>query len=159
MTPGYAERDARLAASLGLPTDAIARVPLQRLAEQSDVLFVIAPGGSSTYHAVDAEFLGRMKSTAVLVNIGRGTIVDSDALAEALRRGTIWGAGLDVVEGEPRIGAEHPLVQEPRCVILPHIGSATTPSRIGTGRLAAYNVIAGVLGEDMPSEVNLTGTV
>ncbi|KAL5536348.1 hypothetical protein ACEPAF_169 [Sanghuangporus sanghuang] len=157
VTPGYAERDAQLAASLGLPADSITRVPLQQLAEESDVLFVIAPGGSSTHHAVDADFLARMKRTAVLVNIGRGTIVDSDALAEALRDGTIWGAGLDVVEGEPHIGADHPLVREPRCVILPHIGSATTSSRVGTGRLAAYNVVAGVLGEEMPSEVDLTG--
>ncbi|KAL5530939.1 hypothetical protein ACEPAG_3815 [Sanghuangporus baumii] len=156
VTPGYAERDAQLAASLGLPADSIARIPLLQLAEESDVLFVIAPGGSSTYHAVDADFLARMKRTAVLVNIGRGTIVDSDALAEALRNGTIWGAGLDVVEGEPHIEADHPLVREPRCVILPHIGSATTSSRVGTGRLAAYNVVAGVLGEEMPSEVNLT---
>ena len=57
-----------------------------------------------------------MKKHAVLVNAARGTIVDSDALAQALREEWIWGAGLDVVEGEPQIGADHPLVQEPRYV-------------------------------------------
>lgn len=98
-----------------------------------------------------------MKRTAVLVNASRGTIVDSDALAEALRAGTLWAAALDVVEGEPHIGADHVLVKEPRCVVLPHIGSASTETRIGIGRLAAYNVIGGVLGEEMPSELDLSG--
>jgi glyoxylate/hydroxypyruvate reductase len=55
-----------------------------------------------------------MKKHAVLVNTARGTLVDSDALAQALREEWIWGAGLDVVEGEPHVGADHPLVREPR---------------------------------------------
>ncbi|KAH8110745.1 hypothetical protein DFH11DRAFT_1800585 [Phellopilus nigrolimitatus] len=150
-------RDAALAASLGLPASAIARVPLETLAADADVLFVLAPGGAGTHHAVDAAFLARMKRTAVLVNPSRGTIVDSDALAAALRAGALWGAGLDVVEGEPHVGADHPLVREPRCVVLPHIGSATTETRIGIGRLAAFNVIGGVMGEEMPSELDLAG--
>jgi glyoxylate/hydroxypyruvate reductase len=57
-----------------------------------------------------------MKPRAVLVNTARGTLVDSDALALALREEWIWAAGLDVVEGEPHIGADHPLVREPRSV-------------------------------------------
>jgi D-isomer specific 2-hydroxyacid dehydrogenase, NAD binding domain len=57
-----------------------------------------------------------MKKHAVLVNTSRGTLVDSDALALALREEWIWGAGLDVVEGEPHVGADHPLVREPRYV-------------------------------------------
>jgi glyoxylate/hydroxypyruvate reductase len=60
-----------------------------------------------------------MKKHAVLVNTSRGTLVDSDALARALREEWIWGAGLDVVEGEPHIGADHPLVKEPRSVRAP----------------------------------------
>ena len=97
-----------------------------------------------------------MKSTAVVVNPSRGTIVDSDALARALPEGWIWGAGVDIVEGEPQVTADHPLVKEPRCIVLPHIGSASTETRIGIGRLAAYNVIGGVLGDKMPSELDLS---
>jgi glyoxylate/hydroxypyruvate reductase len=55
-----------------------------------------------------------MKKHAVLVNAARGTLVDSDALAKALREEWIWGAGIDVVEGEPNVGKDHPLVKEPR---------------------------------------------
>jgi glyoxylate/hydroxypyruvate reductase len=80
------------------------------------VLFVLAPGGEDTRHVVNADFLRKMKKHAVLVNAARGTLVDSDALAHALREEWIWGAGLDVVEGEPHIGADHPLVREPRYV-------------------------------------------
>jgi glyoxylate/hydroxypyruvate reductase len=80
------------------------------------VLFVLAPGGEDTRHVVNADFLRKMKKHAVLVNAARGTLVDSDALAQALREEWIWGAGLDVVEGEPHIGADHPLVREPRYV-------------------------------------------
>ncbi|EJC97537.1 uncharacterized protein FOMMEDRAFT_162930, partial [Fomitiporia mediterranea MF3/22] len=84
---------------------------------------------------------------------------DSDALAEALREDRIWGAGLDVVEGEPNIGIDHPLVKEPRCVVLPHIGSATFETRRAMATLAARNVIAGVRGEAMPTELDLSGRV
>ncbi len=55
-----------------------------------------------------------MKKHSVLVNASRGTLVDSDALAKALKEGWIWGAGIDVVEGEPNITLDHPLVKEPR---------------------------------------------
>ena len=80
------------------------------------MLFVLAPGGDKTRHVVDGDFLRGMKKHAVLVNTARGTLVDSDALARALREEWIWGAGLDVVEGEPHVGADHPLVKEPRSV-------------------------------------------
>ena len=94
----------------------VRRVDLDQLARESDMLFVLAPGGEDTRHVVNADFLRKMKKHAVLVNAARGTLVDSDALAQALREEWIWGAGLDVVEGEPHIGADHPLVREPRYV-------------------------------------------
>ena len=87
---------------------------MDELAAESDVLFVLAPGGDATKHVVNETFLRRMKKTSVIVNTSRGTLVDSDALVKALREGWIWGAGLDVIEGEPKIGADHPLVKEPR---------------------------------------------
>lgn len=89
---------------------------LKTVAEESDVVFVLTPGGKDTNNLVDEAFLKKMKKTSVLVNASRGSVVDSDALAKALREGWIWGAGLDVVAGEPKIPADHPLVQEPRYV-------------------------------------------
>ncbi|KAG9125400.1 hypothetical protein FRC07_007759 [Ceratobasidium sp. 392] len=127
----------------------------EELAKESDFVFVLAPGGEKTYHMVSEEFLGWMKKEAVLVNPGRGSVVDSDALATALREGRIWGAGLDVVDGEPNVPADHPLVKEPRAVVLPHIGSATVQTRLGMAVLAAENLVAGIKGERMPSEANL----
>jgi glyoxylate/hydroxypyruvate reductase len=94
----------------------VEKVTIEELARESDVLFVLAPGGEKTKHIINEEFLKKMKKTSVLVNISRGTLVDSDALAKALKEGWIWGAGLDVVEGENNIPSDHPLVMQPRCV-------------------------------------------
>ncbi|KAJ3833906.1 hypothetical protein F5878DRAFT_697971 [Lentinula raphanica] len=125
------------------------------LAKESDVLFVLAPGGPSTRHLVNEEFLRKMKKHSVLVNVGRGTVVDSDALAKALREKWIWGAGIDVVEGEPHVGKDHPLVKEPRCNILPHIGSASFETRLAMATLAVENCLAGISGQEMPAELDV----
>ena len=92
----------------------VRRVELAELARESDAVFVLAPGGPATHHIVDEAFLKGMKRTAVLVNTARGTLVDSDALAKALCEGWLYGAGIDVVEGEPNVGLDHPLVKAPR---------------------------------------------
>lgn len=111
--PNYA-RDAALAKQHKL--QAVSKVDLDELSRESDVLFILAPGGGETYHIVNETLLRKMKRTSILVNASRGTLVDSDALAKALREGWIWGAGLDVVEGEPNVTIDHPLVKEPRSV-------------------------------------------
>ena len=108
-------RDEALAKELGL--NSLQRVSFDRVASESDVVFVLTPGGSETKNLINEDFLRKMKKTSVLVNTGRGTVVDSDALAKALHEGWIWGAGLDVVAGEPNIPADHPLVKEPRYLI------------------------------------------
>jgi glyoxylate/hydroxypyruvate reductase len=87
---------------------------MDELARNSDVLFVLAPGGKCTHHLICETFLKKMQKNSILINTSRGTLVDSDALAKALREGWIWGAGLDVVEGEPNVTADHPLLKEPR---------------------------------------------
>ena len=92
----------------------VRHVDLKTLARESDVLFVLAPGGAETKHIVNEGLLREMKRTSVLVNTSRGSLVDSNALANALRQGWIWGAGLDVIEGEPNVPADHPLVKEPK---------------------------------------------
>ncbi|KAH9477830.1 Glyoxylate reductase/hydroxypyruvate reductase [Psilocybe cubensis] len=148
-------RDAQLAQTLGLRS--VRRVNLGTLAEESDAVFVLAPGGEATLNLVDEQFLRKMKKTAVLVNTSRGTLVDSDALAKALREQWIWGAGLDVVKGEPGISADHPLVKEQRCAILPHIGSATYETRVEMGTLAVQNALAAIFEKPMPAAFDLTG--
>ncbi|KAJ4467023.1 hypothetical protein J3R30DRAFT_3310037 [Lentinula aciculospora] len=130
-------------------------VDVDTLAQESDVLFVLVPGGPSTRHLINEEFLRKMKKHSVLVNAGRGTVVDSDALAKALREKWIWGAGIDVVEGEPDVGKDHPLVKEPRCNILPHIGSASFETRLAMATLAVDNCLAGIVGQDMPAELDV----
>jgi glyoxylate/hydroxypyruvate reductase len=98
----------------GPQLQSVRKVPVAEVAQNSDVVFVLTPGGPKTHHLVDEAFLRKMKPDAILVNASRGTVVDSDALAKALREKWIWGAGLDVVQGEPRVGLDHPLVKEPR---------------------------------------------
>jgi lactate dehydrogenase-like 2-hydroxyacid dehydrogenase len=97
------------------------------LAAWCDFLALCCPGGSATYHIVDAQVLGALGSKGFLINVSRGSVVDEAALAEALHTGAIAGAGLDVFEDEP-----HPypaLLDNPKTVLLPHIGSATTETR------------------------------
>ncbi|KAJ7452815.1 hypothetical protein FB451DRAFT_1050680 [Mycena latifolia] len=150
-------RDAQLKAKHNL--SAVSPVDLRTLARESDVLFVLAPGGDGTRHLVDEAFLREMKRTSVLVNNGRGSVVDSVALGRALREGWLWGAGLDVVDEEPSVGPDHPLVLEPRCVVLPHIGSAALETRNEMAMLTARNVLAGVFGEPVPVSLDYSGLV
>lgn len=111
-SPASADADAARATEMGLRS--LRRVSLDELAAESDVVFVLAPGGPATYHIIDAAFFAKMKKNAILVNTARGTLVDSDALAKALDEGQLFAAGLDVVEGEPNVGLDHPLVKHPK---------------------------------------------
>src|SRR5436190_11808747 len=100
---------------------------------------------------VDAARLERMKPTAILVNTALGALVDEAALAAALRDGWIGAAGLDVYAREPEVDPE--LAAAPRCMLLPHIGSATRRARDGMARLAAENVTAALDGREPPTRV------
>jgi lactate dehydrogenase-like 2-hydroxyacid dehydrogenase len=110
------------------------------LAEACDVLIVITPGGASTKHLINAEVLKALGSNGVLINVARGTVVDEQALIEALKSGTILSAGLDVYEDEPRVPQE--LVDLEHVVLLPHIASASVHTRNAMGKLVADNLIA-----------------
>ena len=94
-----------------------------------------------------------MRPTAVLVNTSRGPVVDTDALAAALRDGTIWAAALDVTDPEP-LPADHPLVTMDNCLVVPHIASASRDTRGMMAAMAAANLLAGVRGERLPTPVN-----
>jgi glyoxylate reductase len=122
-----------------------ARVELEELLERSDVVSLHTPGGDATRHLIGASELARMQSHSVLVNTARGTLVDSAALAGALAAGEIGATGLDVFEDEPGVPKE--LLDAPRCVLYPHIGSATHTARSAMATLAARNAIAVIKGE------------
>ena len=127
------------------------RVELPALLEAADVVSLHAPASPETRHMIAAEELALIGPKGILVNTARGTLVDSDALAAALREGTVGAAGLDVYEGEPAVPAE--LLAAPRAVLLPHIGSATVRSRDAMARLAAENAIAVLEGREPKSRV------
>ena len=127
------------------------RVPLPELLEASDFISLHTPLVPETRNLIDANAIARMKRGAILVNTSRGAVVDQDALIEALRRGRIAGAGLDVYRDEPRIPRE--LLDLPNVVLAPHIGSATIGTRARMSELAAENVIAVLRGERPPTAV------
>ena len=127
------------------------RLELDGLLEAADIVSLHAPATAETRHLIGARELELIGADGVLVNTARGTLVDSDALAGALEAGTLGAAGLDVYEGEPEVPER--LLAAPRCVLLPHIGSATVPSRDGMARAVADNVITVLEGREPPSRV------
>src|SRR6476660_6574315 len=111
------------------------RVELGEVLGGADVVSLHVPANPETTGLIGSSELRAMRTHAVLVNTARGALVDSVALARALRAGEIGAAGLDVYETEPNVPAD--LLEAPRCVLLPHIGSATTTARDGMARMAA----------------------
>jgi glyoxylate reductase len=127
-------------------------VDLPTLLRESDFVSLHVPQNDSTLHLINRETLALMKPTAVLINTARGGIVAQDDLIEALRKGVIGGAALDVTDPEP-IAADHPLLSLPNVIVVPHIGSATLETRARMASMAADNLIAGVTGQPLPHSV------
>jgi glyoxylate reductase len=127
------------------------RVELRELLNESDVVSVHAPASEETHRMIGRTEVDLIGPEGVLVNTSRGPLVDADAVAEALEDGRLGAAGLDVYEGEPNVPPS--LLDAPRAVLLPHIGSATVPSRDGMARTAAENAIAVLEGEEPPNRV------
>jgi glyoxylate reductase len=123
--------------------------PLPELLAQADFVSLHVPLTPQTRHLLDAQALARMKPTAILVNTARGPVVDTEALVAALRAGTIAGAALDVTDPEP-LPPDHPLLQAPNVLVLPHVGSATPRTRGAMTELAVDNVLAALGGELLP---------
>ncbi|WP_191485614.1 2-hydroxyacid dehydrogenase [Pseudomonas sp. FEN] len=125
---------------------------LDTLLAEADFVVLVVPLSDQTRHLIGQRELGLMKSDAILVNISRGPVVDEPALIQALRNGTIRGAGLDVYEKEPL--AESPLFQLKNAVTLPHIGSATHETREAMANRALVNLRSALLGERPRDLVN-----
>jgi glyoxylate reductase len=128
------------------------KVDLDTVLRESDFVSLHTPLIEETRHLIGPDQLRRMKSTAVLVNTSRGPVVDEAALADALRKGEIAAAGLDVFENEPSV---HPdLLELSNVVVTPHIASASVATRTRMATMAAENVIAALSGERPPTIVN-----
>lgn len=129
------------------------RVELAELLAQSDFVCLQVPLTQETRHLIGAAELRAMKQSAILINASRGATVDEAALIEALRDGTIHGAGLDVFDVEP-LPADSPLLSMPNVVALPHIGSATHETRHAMALNAAENLVAALDGTLTTNIVN-----
>jgi lactate dehydrogenase-like 2-hydroxyacid dehydrogenase len=121
------------------------------LAAEVDFLVVITPGGPGTRKLIDAAVLEALGPKGILVNVARGSVVDEAALIDALERGVIGGAGLDVFEDEPRVPPR--LRALPHVVLAPHVGSATTQTRQAMADLAFDNLVRHFAGQPVRTPV------
>lgn len=121
------------------------------LAKECDFLLVCAPGTASNRHLINRDVLDALGSDGILVNVGRGSVVDEQALIAALDAGTLGGAGLDVFSDEPRVPAA--LQQRPNVVLTPHMASATWATRQAMSQLVLDNVAAFFNGSPLVSPV------
>ncbi len=124
----------------------IERLPIEQLFREADVVSLHCPLTDQTRHLVDAQRLAWMKPSAFLINTGRGPLVDETALADALNRGHLGGAGLDVMSSEPP-PPDNPLLSAPRVVITPHLAWASVEARQRLLAASAENVAAFLRGE------------
>jgi lactate dehydrogenase-like 2-hydroxyacid dehydrogenase len=124
------------------------------MAKDVDTLVVIVPGGAGTAKMINAEVMKALGPRGVIINVARGTVVDEQALVEALRSGTILAAGLDVFEREPHVPDELKAMQN--VVLLPHIGSASVVTRNAMDQLVVDNLKAWFAGKPPLTPVSET---
>ncbi|CCF50192.1 hypothetical protein NDA11_004300 [Ustilago hordei] len=134
------------------PDTTIENLPdLLELAAQADIVIVLCPGNASTNATINSTVFSKMKPTSVLLNVARGTVVVNDDLEKALRSNQISAALLDVVQGEPHINAEHPLLAPDlrhRVMILPHAASSIVETRTLMCEVTARNILTTLGFED-----------
>ena len=135
----------KVAALKGWTTTAAVPLSMDELLVSSDVISLHVPGGQTTRHMIDKKSLARMKRSAILVNTSRGSVVDEEALAWALRERLIAAAALDVYEREPAV--HPPLLEMENVILAPHLGSATHETRRAMASLAVENVLAVLSGQ------------
>jgi len=127
-------------------------VTKEELLGQADIVTIHVPYSSATHHLIGKQELERMKLTAILINASRGGIVDDTALIEALRKGTLAGAGLDVFENEPKLNPG--FLELKNVVLAPHIASSSKATRLKMAMLAAQNLVAALTGKTPPNLLN-----
>lgn len=122
--------------------------------EQADFVVIVTPLTDDTYHLIDKERLEHMKSSAVLINIGRGPVVDENALVEALQKGIIGGAALDAVEKEP-LAADSPLWDMDNVILTPHCSADSDKYMDRAVDLFCENLRRYEAGEPLLNEIDL----
>jgi len=128
-------------------------VSLDELLPACDVVTLHCPSTPQTRRMINRETLAKLKPGAILVNAGRGDLVDTGALVAALESGQLAGAALDVCDPEP-IPADHPLLQMPNVIVAPHIASASPTAVRKLREAAAQLALKAVRGEPLPNIVN-----
>jgi phosphoglycerate dehydrogenase-like enzyme len=142
-----------------LPEDTEARlggarhVPLDELLRTADYVSLHAPLTDETRHLLDAERLALLKPSAFVINTARGALIDQDALADALEKGALAGAGIDVFDPEPPTPALR-LLRSPNVVLSPHVGGVTRETLVRIALAAVQNVTAFLTGEPPKDVVN-----
>jgi len=126
---------------------------LDTLLRESDFVSLHVPLMPETRHLVDADFLSKMKTNAVLVNTARGGVLDQSALYETLKEHRIFAAALDVTDPEP-LPVDSPLLTLDNCIVVPHIASASIQTRDKMALVAADNLIQGLAGKRFQNCVN-----
>ena len=127
----------------GMPVHAVDELP--ELLGSAEIVMVSLPGGDETRHIVDEAFLAALPDDALVVNVGRGPLIDTDALLEHVTRGRIRAA-LDVTDPEP-LPADHPLWSAPGVLISPHVGGASTAMQPRIARLVSTQIERMLAGE------------
>ena len=133
----FADPYVEAAPDLGVDID---KVELDELCLRSDAITLHALSNEETHHLINTECFGLMKQSPILVNTARARLIDTDALVNALEKGQIRGAGLDLVEGE-ELAADHPLMQLDQVVITPHVAWYSEASIVELRRKAAQEVV------------------
>lgn len=127
---------------------------LDKLLSESDFVLLAVTLNPSTKHMLNEAAFAKMKQGSRLINISRGAVVDTEALYEALHRGKLAYAALDVTDPEP-LPAEHKLLTLDNITVTPHIASATVETRDAMALLTADNILAGLQGLPLPAQVKL----
>ena len=140
---GYAPRPKAEAEKL------LTYVSLDELLRRSDIVSLHCPLNDSTRGMIGAEALAKMKPGAYLVNMARGPVVDSLALADALNRGHLAGAACDVFENEPPLSEEHPLLRAKNCRVTPHIAFASAEAMALRAEIVFHSLDKWMQGEQI----------
>jgi len=131
--------------------DAVQLGSIEELMAASDFVSLHCPGGEENTHLINEARLAAMKATGILINTARGEVVDEDALINALSRRQIAGAGLDVFQNEPALDTR--FLDLENAVLLPHLGSSTTETRVAMGLRVAKNLEQFFAGEEPADRV------
>ncbi len=124
----------------------VVQLPLDQFLKESDIISLHSPLNAETHELIRQETIGKMKDGVIIINTGRGALVNEKDLAEALQSGKVFAAGVDVVSEEP-IKGDNPLLKAPNLIITPHIGWATYDSRLRLMEIATANVAGFISGK------------